>query len=600
MTEDTNNNNSLYMDSIISKQGINYMQKQQNRINKGMQQNELLWKSDRINGHTISGQEGFQNYESTTNTKTPITNKAAQKYDDNRILEKEIANLNDLKIQYNKSVDKYNSYLANSANSATNYIARTSKKDAYKNKNITFNGNALPKKPAIDQTMYVTNQGVAKWYPDVATISSTMNKNNCPANTATTKINTIQTNYNKLGSYLTTTPHLKVGTPMKPGQSCGNEGENIFVNSVLSPNIPKPTYMGCYADDPNSRVMSFIGATPPSSNNLIVNGDFTQPILQNNSYQFINDSTTVPGWIFTNTYLINNWLQFNLPKYPSGPQFFCFSGYGDSPHINSNIVGKISQNITITTAGTYQLSFYAISYYPNEKFTGSIWIQNGESNIYGCIPQQNKWNLYSTIFTVNIGTTIINIVGDIELNKGTICIQGVTLTKQASGPPEFNYESCQSAAISSGNRYFALQDADVQTGMGYCAVSNDSIGSTKNGISTVTNNFVLWQSNTSKKNVSNALLNNEGSLIVLASDGITKLWSSPPLSTCVQVYSNTANSDSGGNDIYNYSSAPNTTVSGCEIGCNETNSCAGFVFDNTNNFCYLKMVLWIHYNKIII
>ena len=44
-----------------------------------------------------------------------------------------------------------------------------------------------------------------------------------------------------------------VGTPMKSGQSCGNEGSNVYVDRASAPS--QPTYVGCYADNPTNRVM---------------------------------------------------------------------------------------------------------------------------------------------------------------------------------------------------------------------------------------------------------------------------------------------------------------------------------------------------------
>jgi hypothetical protein len=79
---------------------------------------------------------------------------------------------------------------------------------------------------------YVTGKGIFKNYPDQATFDSTAGKNGCPADiTKGVK----KDNYSSI---------LKNGTDMKSGQSCGNEGKNVYVSRVLTD--PTVTYQKCY------------------------------------------------------------------------------------------------------------------------------------------------------------------------------------------------------------------------------------------------------------------------------------------------------------------------------------------------------------------
>ena len=85
---------------------------------------------------------------------------------------------------------------------------------------------------------------------------------------------------------------------------------------------------------------------------------------------------------------------------------------------------------------------------------------------------------------------------------------------------------CEQAAITGGYQYFALQDVNTNNSQGYCAVSNDAIAPTKNGISYVASGQIaLWSSNTAGNPGSYASFVN-GSLKVLNSSGAA-IFSTP-------------------------------------------------------------------------
>ena len=103
--------------------------------------------------------------------------------------------------------------------------------------------------------------------------------------------------------------------------------------------------------------MTFIGGAPPQPSAL-VNGNFDQPQIANNSYQYAQQDSgdfqqqssfiKVPGWDFR-AVLINNSDAWGYPKpYPSGSQAACIQG-------NQNM----SQNIFFQAGVTYTLSFDA-------------------------------------------------------------------------------------------------------------------------------------------------------------------------------------------------------------------------------------------------
>jgi hypothetical protein len=78
-------------------------------------------------------------------------------------------------------------------------------------------------------------------------------------------------------------------------------------------------------------------------------------------------------------------------------------------------------------------------------------------------------------------------------------------------------------------------------------------------------------------------MQNTGSLVVMDSSGKVS-WSSPPLSSCVQMYSTTNSSDSGGNDI----AFSGGSVDDCKTQCNKMNNCGGFAYDNNGKYCFIK------------
>ena len=151
---------------------------------------------------------------------------------------------------------------------------------------------------------------------------------------------------------LPTNPPLIVGTPLKYGQSVGNEGSNVFVSKLIDQNnvddIPD-TYIGCYAASPNNDNMLFIGNKPSTNKVSIQNGNFDQPVLKNDSYVYIGSNyNQVPGWNF-DAILVNNSGAWGFPKpYPKGNQ--C---------VSIQMTRKISQDIVLDTNVTYTLSFYS-------------------------------------------------------------------------------------------------------------------------------------------------------------------------------------------------------------------------------------------------
>ena len=145
----------------------------------------------------------------------------------------EFEELNNLQSQYDELIIQYNDAQQNVETDGTNYIDRISSNNVYLNKNITIN-NSDGQMPVVSSGIggYVTGKGIFKNYADQATFDATAGKNGCPAQIMKDiKLN----NFSSL---------LSNGTDMKSGQSCGNEGTNVYVSNVLTD--PKIEYARCY------------------------------------------------------------------------------------------------------------------------------------------------------------------------------------------------------------------------------------------------------------------------------------------------------------------------------------------------------------------
>jgi hypothetical protein len=309
---------------------------------------------------------------------------------------------------------------------------------------------------------------------------------------------------------------LITGTPMKLGQSCGNEGNNVYVNSVL-PSSVNASYKGCYTDNPSNPTMKFIGGSPPPQS-AIVNGNFSQPAIANNSYGCMGAQVNVPGWS-GNACLSHNSSAWGYPvPYPAGNQCMTIQG-----------TAYISQTLNLGV-GTYTVSFFACGRNCCDKSGKSnpINVQLNGTTFYTCEPPVvSRWNQYSANFNVTQnGNNTLTFVGTAQVDRST-AIQNVSLSGSATAAGTYTYNMCQTAAINGGYRYFALQDVNTQTSKGYCAVSNDSVKPSSGGTSTVISKVVpIWAVNSTQGQAGcTAILSLQGTLSVVQND--TSIYSTP-------------------------------------------------------------------------
>ena len=143
------------------------------------------------------------------------------------------ADLIKLNAQYKTAVQSTNDAQNKYNAGITDYISRT---------NPIINKNANKNVKLSDGTIgYMTNRGVFEQYDD---INKTAGINGCPIQSNVGDLNFGLGDINKH-------PGMISFGPKKPiGSACGNEGTNMYVNSVVSDADVK--YLGCYTNVPGA------------------------------------------------------------------------------------------------------------------------------------------------------------------------------------------------------------------------------------------------------------------------------------------------------------------------------------------------------------
>ena len=487
------NNNNEKLISLSLNQGSKF-KKYQKKISNSLEKK----------ANNLSGIEGFQTNTNEESNLTDQTNNLLKTTD----ISSQTQSIQDLQTQYNDTVSEYQTLLSKISGTTSDYINRVSSNNPYLNKYIRWSDSA-----ANGAIMYVTNQGIAKPITDKDIFNSILGINGCPDNKKIVSI-TIpwDSSYAVEGTTIPTSPSLSVGTPMKTSESCGNEGTNVYVDKLLTNSTAN--YKGCYADDSSSRTMTFIGSSPPPPSS-IQNGNFSEPVIANNSYKYLVwDITTVPGWNF-NCVLANNSSAWGYPMpYPNGNQ--CAS-------IQKNQELWTYYWISFSPGVTYTISFYACgrNCCDNSGIANPIDVGLEGTKFYSFTPPINKWTKYSANFTVETQQSMrISFKGTWTSGDRSSAIQGVELNSSSSASAgTYTYDMCKDESLNAGYKYFALQNVNTETSKGYCAVSNDSISATKNGTSyVITKVIALWDTKTNNTG-SYAYLTSQGTLTVYNSSG---------------------------------------------------------------------------------
>lgn len=453
--------------------------------------------------------EGFSGRQQSNNN-YPRLAKQNNKVLQQTNIDNQMPNIENLRKEFKSKMDEYNTLVKQIQSNSIGYFDRVNNTNPYLNKTVHF---------TTGHMAYVTNKGVVKWIPSYTIWNST----EIPTNYIDLGI-PWDNSYNTPGTTIATTPPLISGTFVEMNQSIGNEGSNVFVDEYLSSSVTA-SYQGCYADNTTSPLMTFVGGAPPPPTTFI-NGNFDQPSIANNTYQYITSSSTVPGWYFS-AVLVNNSSAWEFPMpYPSGSQ--C---------VSIQETQYLSQSVYLQAGVTYTLSFVACGrnccdgsgqsnpiniqlYSPSNVFI---------STVYNFQPPVSVWTNYTTSFTVETSqNTQIFFQGTWTSGDRSTAIQNIQLTTSGTGAVgSYTYDQCKETAQSEGYQYFALQGVNTSSSQGYCAVSNSLPTATSLGDSTAITEFVaLWATNTYGQTGNSATLTTTGALSVINSGG-TSVYSSP-------------------------------------------------------------------------
>lgn len=499
-----NTNQSISLSSVSQRQGLKFNKYQKKIFQKYEKDIEK-----------VNSKEGFS---MNPETDSDLGYSASQ--ETHKVLEKTEASstqkesYESLKQQYLATLEKYKIIKNEIQTNVQKYLDRVNPtSNTYLNKNVCLSNGPCG---------YVTNKGVFKLYPsdNNVTYDSTAGKNGCPTSAY---LNIDAQGEPNPGSTINSTPNLLVGKNMIPGQSCGNEGYNIFVDEMVK-KTNNVTYEGCYQDNTTgSSTMTFIGGAPPPAFAGLQNGNFTQPVIKNNSYHYYHSSSIVPGWKFV-AVLINNSNAWEYPMpYPHGNQAASIQ----KDH-------SICQTLQLD-AGNYTLTFTAcgrkccdgsnmantIDVY---LILASNFVMNDSTRINSFTPRVNQWTDYSIDISIPTSSSYhLHFQGTWTKTNRSTAIQNIQITQQSDVAIQigkYNYEMCKQAAIQNGYQYFALQNVNPSTSTGYCAVTNDEPSAKLNGESYVPNKqLALWSSNTSGQTGNTAMLTVTGSLSVINSGG---------------------------------------------------------------------------------
>jgi hypothetical protein len=493
-------------------------QKQGNKYNKLQKKNAQSVKNNILR----EGYEGLYDFAALEN-KTKTASNSQSILDANGLSSSDKERLLSLQSQYDK-LTKDIDVLEKSIMTTSNNYAESANGNKMANQNIMFTPNK--------QSAYVTNAGYAKVFKSQDDLLKTGGFNNCPSPKKVNSINTSISGITK-GNLISSDPKMLMGTPMIPGQSCGYEGENVYVSSIL-PSNTTPAFVGCYgtgtSNKPLMKVLGGSGSPGSNTSNIIKNGDFSQPKLASGSYKLYNNNTSIPGWSSKGAGISNGSSNFGFPT--------PYAGSGQALIIMST--SFVSQIVTLNP-GIFSLSFLTVG----SKTAGANPISislsqlatdgNEEKNasIITFTPSVTAWQKYpsgsvSTDFTIkNPGNYVLMIHGNSKNPQQATAIQNLAIVDKSSGSVNQNYsfQDCEQAAIYGGYQYFSLNNVNPETGNGICSVSN--VGAVNTNIYpanplVVTGITPLWSSNTTNTKSVLATLTNSGQLQLLDDKAIAK------------------------------------------------------------------------------
>ena len=419
--------------------------------------------------------EGFAT-ETTSMSETIITPSTPVSQE---ILSK-LSELNKLQTQYDSLLEKYKTANTSSIEKVETTLTNITN-NPYANKNVTLSNG---------KTYYVTNKGTSKLYDSPTTFTATSGKNNCPSGSTVLSLNSLSSVTN-------------AGSNMVSGQSCGNEGANVFVNKTL--NTPSSTYLGCYNDSTTTPTMTSV-----NSGNKIYNYATCQEAAVNSGSSYFGlqglDTTTNLSSCYTSndvssakkygeaTTMCNsdsdgnvygNTLVNAIYESPIGNTTYVGT-YGDGPTRAMSLVNGGSRTFTYDSCRQQAIKtgnkYFGLQYFNSRNQLAQCTLSNDftEASKYG-----KKYN-YSTgrdgkIYGGGWSNSIYQVESDLSNYIGCYNDSATSpaMTSVGNGSATYSFSTCKEAATSSGSKYFALQGTAAESSK--CFVSNDLSSAKKYG-----------------------------------------------------------------------------------------------------------------------
>jgi len=498
-------------------------------------------------------------------------------------------------------------------------------------------------------TGYVTNMGVFKWFQTPSDQKASEGKNGCPAASATTVLpQGSSINTGRRGSYSQgTTPVIFSGTPMVPGQSCGNEGKNVMVTSVMK--NPNSTLLGLYNDSTsNPAMMTYLDGGAPNYNYssclqaAVDNGSsffslggadpgaaIANPSsaasnstcgLSNDSVQIASNGQAISKCnAQSDNYVYGN--SGSMALYTNNPAQYV-GLYNDNPQTRAMIpVNNMSSTFSYGSCQAYAVQngykYFAIQ----NANPSSIDVPNAQCFVtndlssaqqYGQIdnrkgiPAKDYWTKTQMTLGGNLQNAVYSLSGQ-PTPSGCFMTPKAGLMAVEKGS---TYAQCAQQADTYLMPFFGLGNYDPSTGTGSCYISPFQQVLASGGPSVVSvegsdgNSVGVGQVNAIYQLTDQGDPSALGQVGYVDANAELKVYPADMLTSAPPgqgTYSSVANTTVNGFDMTSATTGtgssgapvtmpiPNQTVESCQNLCEEQGegTCGGFVLDNSLN-CYLK------------
>ena len=507
---------------------------------------------------------------------------------------------------YNDELSQLTSQIDDRTTTVRNYLNTVSEGNKYLGQNVQFS----------NATGYITPQGIFKNYgSDGVVFNTTTGKHNCPGGTPITyPLQNATIPYTDVGGVSQNAQYsFVVGTPMQSGQSCGNEGQNVFVDTVKE--NASATLLGSYMDSIESPTMTFL-----DSGNSSFTYDTCLQAAVNNGYPFFALQSADPTQSDTeqltqcavatstdNAMSIGEAqtsCQQQSDSYVYGgpesialykvPQFQHIATFDDNPNRAMTWVNNGSQTYSVQQCYEYALNngytFFGLQNGSNPS-NAQCFVSNDytQSTEYGESPERNtRYSSEDREFYGGPWANAIYYITGAANNLGCFA-------NNSNSPPmtvlseNSDFASCQNEAQSTGYTFFGLGGGGP--GQATCYGSQNEPESKQYGV--YTPSVTLPDGQLYGTNAVNTIYKVKGEMY---SENLGQIGYVDENTTLLpypdNLITNTGTEYAVLNNIVEPATLASPDLTGvstqeCQDECNGSSDCGGFFFDNSNN-CYLQ------------